>query len=43
MHRYLDHPVVRYVVIIVTGIIASVIFFKIGAVWLNFQIDARLE
>src|ERR1700738_4501788 len=30
MEKYLDHPVVRYLIISLTSIVASVIFFKIG-------------
>jgi hypothetical protein len=30
MQRYLDHPVIRYVIISVTSILAAVIFFRLG-------------
>jgi hypothetical protein len=30
MQRYLDHPVVRYLIISVTSILASVVFFMLG-------------
>jgi hypothetical protein len=30
MQKYLDHPVIRYLIISVTSIVAAVLFFRLG-------------